>query len=295
MRTLDVLREITTFGLQREANQAFLLGIAGDPDEADRARQAVLGPDPTPQQVGDAAQFLLVLYPPFTESDRYRLARCDLVVSVKGGPGITECRPADVVLISRPQDVISAVLDARPWLAVALARRLPGFRDAVADRLIHAVSRANAEFTVVAGIPTALPWLAPYVPAIAVADGLVLTKNQGFLLLRLAAVYGKHYTLSSRAKELLGVAGSGLGVRSLVRRAAGMLPGGVGLGVKATVAYTATYVLGRIAQYHFKHGREPDQEEVRSLRAEAADRARTVVREILARVRRRPPANGSEA
>ncbi|MBI3911666.1 MAG: hypothetical protein HY320_12145 [Armatimonadetes bacterium] len=289
MKALDVLKEIGTWGLHREANQAFLLGIAGDPEEADRARQTALGPTPTPEQIGDADPYLLLLYPPFTEQDRLRLARCDIVASVKNGPGITECRPAEVALLSRPEDLVHEVLERKPWLGLALARRLPGFRDTVAERLIQDISRINAEFAILAGIPSAVPWLVPYVPVMTAADWLVLTKNQAFLVLRLAAAYGQAFHPLGRYRELLGVVGGAVGWRALARRVAGMVPGAVGLGIKATVAFTATYITGRAAQHYFRLGRQPDPEEMRTLRQEAELRARSAVAQILARLRARKP------
>ena len=68
--------------------------------------------------------------------------------------------------------------------AVALGRWYPAFRDAAATAVINETSRANAQFTMVASVPTVIPVIGSI--ASAGADMIVLTKNQLLMAIKLA-------------------------------------------------------------------------------------------------------------
>jgi len=99
----------------------------------------------------------------------------------------------DAILVSAAstdslrQQLLPAILECVPDLALALGRTFASIRPAVAEREIQRVARVNAEIAVVSAIPQASLVLGPIS---AVADTLVLTKNQAILLLRLAALHG---------------------------------------------------------------------------------------------------------
>jgi uncharacterized protein (DUF697 family) len=119
----------------------------------------------------------------------------------------------------------------------ALAARLPVLRRSVCEELIRKFSRQNA-----------LVGVAVFVPG---ADLPVLTLNQVRLVLRIADAYGFEID-RERLPEVLGVIGSGLGLRAVARRAIGYVPV-LGWAVKGAVAYAGTRALGEAAVRYFEH------------------------------------------
>jgi uncharacterized protein (DUF697 family) len=117
-----------------------------------------------------------------------------------------------------------------------LAARLPVLRRAVSDELIRKFSRQNG-----------LVGAAIFVPG---ADLPVLTLNQVRLVLRIADAYGFEID-RERLPEVLGVIGSGLGLRALARRSIGLVPV-LGWAVKGAIAYSGTRALGEAAVRYFE-------------------------------------------
>ena len=120
--------------------------------------------------------------------------------------------------------------------ATPLAARLPVLRRPVCDELIRKYSRQNG-----------LVGVAVFVPG---ADLPVLTLNQIRLVLRIADAYGFEID-RERLPEVLGVLGSGLGLRAVARRAIEAVPV-VGWVVKGAVAYAGTRALGEAAVQYFE-------------------------------------------
>src|SRR5436309_1606066 len=80
------------------------------------------------------------------------------------------------------------------------------------------------------------------------ADVLMLTKNQVFLILRLAAVHGQDPQFLPHSKEIASVIGGAFGWRTLARELAGVLPRPLGLPIRIGIAYSGTYTVGKAAQ-----------------------------------------------
>jgi uncharacterized protein (DUF697 family) len=120
--------------------------------------------------------------------------------------------------------------------ATPLAARLPALRRPVCDELISRFSRQNG-----------LIGVAVFVPG---ADLPVLTLNQIRLVLRIADAYGFEID-RERVPELLGVIGSGLGLRALAREALGVIPV-AGWAVKGAIAFAGTRALGEAAVRYFE-------------------------------------------
>ncbi len=117
----------------------------------------------------------------------------------------------------------------------ALAARLPTLRPAVCNELIRSFSKRNA---IVAA--------AVFVPGV---DMPVLTLNQARLVLRLALAHGQHID-NARAIELLGVVGTGFGLRTVARELLDVVPV-AGWAVKGAVAYAGTRAVGEAAMRYF--------------------------------------------
>lgn len=285
MKFWDVVKEVSTQSVRAEAGRLFVLALVGDAELVERARLTALGPNagsPSVQTV--ATPYLLCVSPPYNEATEKRLRHADLIVSLPGGPDLTEFRPADTVFLTQPEDLVRVALTRRPELRIPLARRLPGFRPAAAEAVIREVSRVNAEFAAVSGVSGALPFLAPLFPAVAGTDILVLTKNQVLMIFRLAAIYGEDLDLRARAREIAGVVGSAFGWRTLARELAGALPGGLGLPIRAGIAYSGTYGVGRAAQMVFDEGRRPTRKEMLRIYEDASTLARDATARVLERI-----------
>ncbi|HLQ33251.1 MAG TPA: hypothetical protein VK457_11225 [Chloroflexota bacterium] len=180
------------------------------------------------------------------------------------------------------QELVPAVLQRVPDLALALGRTFASFRPAVAEREIQRVARVNAEVAVVSAIPQASLILGP---VSAVADTLLLTKNQAILLLRLATLYGLSLD-RGRLLELVPIVGAAFGWRTLARELVGFLPAGFGVVPKAVIAYAGTVATGRAALWYYETGRKMPENQLRQIYSESSARARDLVREITQRLKR---------
>jgi len=287
MKFWDVVKEVSAQPVRQEAGRLFVLGLAGDPEIAVAARAEVLGLNATPAVAAEAAPYLFAASPPYSEEEEKRLRYVDLLVSFPGGPAITELRPADTIRVQRVEDLKQRVLEHRPDLRVSLARRLPGFRDRASELVIQDVSRVNAEFAAVAGISSAIPFLSPLFPAVAGADVLMLTKNQVFMILRLAAVHGQDPEFLPHSKEIASVVGGAFGWRTLARELAGVLPGPLGLPIRIGIAFSGTYSVGKAAQMVFDRGRRPNLKEMRRIYEDASRLAKETTARLMPRLRRK--------
>jgi uncharacterized protein (DUF697 family) len=171
---------------------------------------------------------------------------------------------------------------AAPEVMLSAGRRHPLLREPVAQHLIRDTSRVNAQFAVLAGLPSTLPVLGGVVGD--VADMLVLTKNQVLLLFKLAGLYGRDLQLGSELLiEIVPIVGGAFLWRSTARALVGLLPSMLGLLPKTAVAYTGTYIVGQMARYYYRFGRKPPPEIVQQLRDEAARLSREALATALAR------------
>ena len=145
--------------------------------------------------------------------------------------------PASAVVVCQPgrsfpvEDIARALAGQLGHDAVALAARVPAFREPIVRELVR---RAALRAAVVG----ALPWRKG-------ADLPALTLIQARLVLDLAAAHGRAIG-NERATELAAVASTGLGVRALVRRLPRRLPLVGGL-----TGYLTTRALGEAALRRF--------------------------------------------
>ena len=183
-------------------------------------------------------------------------------------------------------EALAQCVTARPDLRIALARCVPAFRPAAVGSLIAESAKENAKIALLSALPGVVPATAFLLPATALGDMLVLTKNQALLLLQIAAAYGKEVDLRARTRELLPVVGSAFGWRAAARELIGLVPGGIGLVVKGSIAYAGTYTVGRAAAIYYSTGHTLTAPRLRQLYNDAYKEAGSRVRPLLARRRK---------
>jgi uncharacterized protein (DUF697 family) len=142
-------------------------------------------------------------------------------------------RPGEGLPVGEIACKLARVLGER---GTSLAARLPVLRGAVVDELIRVAARRN-------GLVAAAVW----VPGV---DLPVLTLNQIRLVLRIALCYGQEVD-GARVPELLGVVGTGFGLRALANELLDLVPG-AGWAAKGAVAYAGTRALGEAARRYFE-------------------------------------------
>ena len=119
---------------------------------------------------------------------------------------------------------LAEIVRAHPELRLSLARHVPAFRPAVVTQLINDASKENAKLALLSALPGVIPVTDFLLPATALGDMVLLTKNQGLLLLSIAAAYGRDVDLRARTRELLPVVGSAFGWRAAARQLVGPRP-----------------------------------------------------------------------
>jgi uncharacterized protein (DUF697 family) len=201
--------------------------------------------------LGEAALLVYVLAGPPEDSDLAVLKRASLagtpIVAVLAGPQGEDIPDPPYALAEHVvrvragsgfpvEEIARAIAHALGERATPLAARLPVLRDAVVDRLIRKFSRQNA----IIGVSVFVPG----------ADMPVLTVNEIRLLMRIADAYGFELD-RERIPEVLGVIGTGFGLRAVARSLLGVVPV-AGWAVKGGIAYGGTRALGEAARRYFQ-------------------------------------------
>lgn len=156
-------------------------------------------------------------------------------ISAKNGKGIAD-------------QLIPAVIESHPRMAVTVGRALPRYRKIAAARVVSE-SALIAAFMGVEPVPlVGLPFL------IAV---------QIRMLLRLAAIYGQPMGVA-RARELLGAIAGGLVIRYATQEVAKLIPG-PGWLISGGAAWTGTNALGGAAVAFFESSQKLSSGELRSI------------------------------
>lgn len=276
-RLLRFWKNITSLSvgeIREEAERQFSIALVGSVDQtnalAARLGQDISAPKDSPQASADISPYV--------------------TMHVDGQNAPQGSLRLDVSIVDSDEAALAAALAqiviTHRSLRVALARRIPAFRPAVVGQLIGETSWANAKIATFSAIPAVIPFADIFMPATAVGDMFLLTKNQGAMLLRIAAAHGLPVDLRARTRELLPVVGSAFGWRALARELVGLVPGGVGLVFKGSIAYAGTYTVGKAAQIYYTTGYTLTRHRLKQLGADAAKEARCRIRQWLRRGKR---------
>ncbi len=152
------------------------------------------------------------------------------------------------------RELLPTIIKRLPGRELALARRAPIFRNAVAVHFINRSARANMEAVLLANVFGGLPFLSGLFGG--GADYVVLTKNQFELSHRLASVYGQQRNgWVELYLELLPIIGAAFIWRTISRTATQKIPPLLAILPKGGIAFLATQAVGRVAQLYYANGR----------------------------------------
>jgi uncharacterized protein (DUF697 family) len=184
------------------------------------------------------------------------------------------------------KEVLPAIVSLLPDRELAAGRAYPGLRPAVGQKLILSASRVNAGYAAGTGLAEMVPGLGiPF----AVADVIILTKNQVVLAYKLGILMGENGTLNEILPKVAGVVGAGFMWRQVARELVGFLPLGVVL--KTAVAYAGTYATGQAVYHYFVTGEKLRKQDLRRLFDDALVRGKVFAAHTVEQVKaRREPA-----
>ena len=275
-RIWGLLKSLSVQEIADEAERPFHLALTGTEDQTALLAARLALESPTPRDLGPSGP---------TDIRPYVASYAD-ASSAPPGSLVLDADPltADE---TRLAETLAKIVLAHPDLRLSLARHIPAFRPAAIAQLIGEASKQNAKIALVSALPGLLPFTSFLLPATALGDMVILTRNQAILLLRIAAAYGREMDLRARTRELLPVVGSAFGWRAAARELVGLVPGGVGLVVKGSIAYAGTYTVGKAAAIYYSTGQTLTGERLKQLYRDALKDAGARVRPLLPRRKRR--------
>ncbi len=281
------IKEVSVAEIIRESQRSVALAMVGSESERASLLHA-LYPGDEPETVRP----LLRAFSGSTELDGYpqETGSFDIMLSVKSAVSTDSHTSYCIDEIGDWDRARERILDDHPELALALARRFPGFRESVCQRIVHDCAVANAEFAMLNALPGVIPIIGPLLAGGAIADILMLTKNQGMMLFRLAAAHNLPLDARARARDLAPLLGNALGWKAIAREVIGFVPGGFGLVARGAIAYAGTAALGRALTFAYRTGGRPTKSEITRYYRDALGTAKEVSRKIAGSLggRRRP-------
>ncbi len=196
-------------------------------------------------------------------------------------------RVSELTLAQLRKHVLPDVVEACRGLEVSLGAQVPSFRPTVAAKLTVDCAMNSLKVAGASALVDHVPVLGLVLGSIASAgDTIAITGMQIAMLLNLAAAYGKKAELA-RVIELLPVIGGGYGWRALARELSGFIPI-AGPVIKAAIAYAGSLVIGQAASFYYETGDRMAPDKLSALYREAVDRARTVAKELIDKLKKKP-------
>ncbi len=312
----STFKELDIRPIRDEAERPIVLAIVGAAESGKstliaalqhdkRAREKVISPTieadlDAANRVGDADLIILVLDATSSDFDKqaelyaqWTSARRQVVVFYNKvdlprdaklmSASLTAWGPAHVAMGSAldpdtlATDFIPRVMQALPDRHLALARRYPLFRLAVARELINDTSVANATYALSTGLAEVIPALdIPF----NVADVVILTKNQALMSYKLGLALGLSTRWQDHVTELGGVVGAGFLWRQVARQLVGLVPVW-GIIPKVAVAYAGTFAVGEAIVRWYQTGHKVSGQGMRELYAEALANGKRVAQSLL--------------
>ena len=162
-----------------------------------------------------------------------------------------------------------AMIDSLPDLLLGLGRFFPLFRIPIAHYLINDTCFSNAAYALSTGLAEIVAVLD--IP-ITIADSIILTKSQAFLVYKLGLALGYSTRWQDYIAEFGGVLGGGFVWRQIARSLVGLIPVW-GIIPKTGIAYAGTYVVGNVVLQWYLTGKQISGKQMQAaLRAGARTR-----------------------
>jgi len=175
------------------------------------------------------------------------------------------------------QQLTAAIRAANAVDALALARRLPAFRERVSRNLIEETAIANAVYSASTGLAEILPIAT--VP-LNVADLVVLTKNQAVMAYKIALAMGMTGNFRQIMPQLAAVVGGGFVFRQIARTLVGLVPGW-GILPRTAIAFAGTFAMGEAIYRWCATGERLTEDALRQAYYSALARGRRMAQALL--------------
>ncbi|MGA3200938.1 MAG: hypothetical protein ABSF12_00425 [Bryobacteraceae bacterium] len=191
--------------------------------------------------------------------------------------------------LDAPDDGIRRILKKREDLMLPLARNLYPFRKPAAHKIIRAVAKENAMFSLATAIPDIIPSLAsiPWAFGEFTSDTAFLTMNQIRMAFQLAAVSDRPIGYREQKSEVASIIVGAFGWRALARELIGKVPFGGGLIPKAGIAYAATFAIGLSLERLYRLGYGFSRDERKAVYEEALEHGKQIAGMLLDSVRQK--------
>jgi uncharacterized protein (DUF697 family) len=174
------------------------------------------------------------------------------------------------------------LVDASKGVEIAVGRRLPPLREAVAAKLTRDAAGNALKVALASALVDHIPVFGIVLGAFASAgDTIAITGLQMMLLLQVEAAYGKDPDVA-RMWRMLPVIGGGLGWRTLARELVGFVPV-AGVAIKGAIAYAGTIVVGEGVTFFLEQGRHMSQTQSTQLYERTKDEAMRFARDFIAK------------
>jgi len=169
-----------------------------------------------------------------------------------------------------------------PDKLLGLGRYYPLFRVPIANHLINDNCLTNASYALSTGLAETI---GIFDIPIVVADSIILTKNQAYLVYKLGLTLGYSTQWQDYIAEFGGVLGGGFAWRQIARTLVGLVPVW-GLIPKTAIAYAGTYIVGHAILEWYLTGKHLSRKQIQKLYSRAIAHGRQVASNLLHRLPR---------
>ena len=173
-----------------------------------------------------------------------------------------------------------AMIDSLPDLLLGLGRYFPLFRIPIAHYLINDTCFSNTAYALSTGLAEIVAVLD--IP-ITIADSIILTKSQAFLVYKLGLALDYSTRWQDYLAEFSGVLGGGFVWRQIARSLVGLIPIW-GIIPKTAIAYAGTFVVGNVVLQWYLTGKQVSGKQMQLLYAQARERGKSLASNLLRRI-----------
>jgi hypothetical protein len=270
--------------VRAQARKPIRIGLVAASQESLACMEAYFAP-PTlsPERRAQALRTLIRVGPGYTGGS------CDIDIYES-----SLLRPANAFSLDldAPEDCIRRILKRREDLMLALAAQLEPFRNPAAHKIIRAVAKENAFFSLATALPDIVPGILslPWALGEFSSDTAFLTVNQIRMTFLLAAASDRPVGYREQRSEIASIIAGCFGWRAIARELIGKIPFGGGLIPKAGVAWAGTFAVGLSFERLYRLGYGFTRAERKAVYEDAIDHGRQIAGMLLENLRHRKPA-----